>query len=40
LTNEIFVMPSIFVFNANNPRIQCINEENFEILSLNYFCTL
>ncbi len=31
LTNEIFVVPSIFVFNANNPRKKCINEKNFEI---------
>jgi len=36
LANEIFVMPSIFVFNANNPITWCINEKNFEILSLNF----
>jgi hypothetical protein len=36
MIDQIFVMPSIFVFNANNPRTQRINEENFEIASLNF----
>jgi hypothetical protein len=40
LTNEIFVMPSILVFNANNPRTHRINEENFEILSLKFIFAL
>jgi hypothetical protein len=33
-------MPSILVFNANNPRTQRINEENFEILSLKFIFAL
>jgi hypothetical protein len=40
LTNEIFVKPSIFVLNTNNPRTQCINEQNFEILCLNFIFAL
>jgi hypothetical protein len=33
-------MHSIFVFNAKNPRTQRINEENFEIVSLNFIFAL